>query len=62
VGTERPTEETSCCPEIASSGREYVDDLDVLVDGPVAVAPFAGDFDVGLGEEWHEALDPPVDG
>ena len=51
----------------------------MLIDRPVDVAPFAGDFHVGLvdvptvtdrvparsgrvGEEWGEALYPPVDG
>jgi hypothetical protein len=35
-------------------GQQYVDDLPVLVDGPVEVPPPAGDLDVGLVHE------PPV--
>jgi hypothetical protein len=32
-------------------GQQHVDDLPVLVDGPVQVSPPAGDFDVGLIDE-----------
>jgi len=51
VCTERAGEKSSSCPEIASGGDEHVDDLAVLVDGPIHVAPLAGDFDVGLVDE-----------
>ena len=37
-------EEPSCCSEVASRGDEYVDDLTVLINGPVDVTRFAGDL------------------
>ena len=48
VQAQRCREEPSCGSEIAAHRDEYVDDLPVLINGAVDVAPRAGDFDVGL--------------
>ena len=47
---QHPREEPPCCG-VAAYGDEDVDHLAVLVDGPVYVAPDAGDFHVGLVDE-----------
>lgn len=39
---------------MAASGDQHVDDLAVLIDGPVEVTPAAGDPDVGLVDK------PPI--
>ena len=51
VGAKCPGEEPSCRAEVAARRDEYVDDLPVLVDGSVDVAPFAGNRHVGLVDE-----------
>jgi hypothetical protein len=38
----------SCRPEIAMPGDVDVDDLAVLINGPIDVAPPAGDLHIGL--------------
>jgi hypothetical protein len=38
----------SCCCEVAAYRDEDVDHLAVLVDGPVHIAPDAGNIQVGL--------------
>ena len=40
-----------CSASVATAKDQNVDDLAVLVDRPVYVAPHAGDFDVGLVDE-----------
>jgi hypothetical protein len=47
----RISEERPCSDDVAASGDEDVDDLAVLINGPLDVAPDAGDFDVGLVDE-----------
>ena len=44
-------EERPCSGDVSTAGDEDVDDLAVLVDSSVDVAPNAGDFDVGLIHE-----------
>jgi hypothetical protein len=41
-------EEPADRPQVAPWRHEYVDDLPVLIDGPVDVAPAAGDLPIGL--------------
>ena len=48
---ERSTEEPSCRSEIASRRNEHVDDLAVLINGPVDVPPPARHLHVGLIHE-----------
>ena len=76
---ERPSEELPGRVGVTPHGDQDVDDLPVLVDGPVDVAPDSVDLHVGLvaeppvawgvaaepggvGQQWGEALHPPVDG
>jgi hypothetical protein len=51
---QRPNEEPAGSGGVPLFGQQDVDDLPVLVDRPVQVAPPAGDLDVGLVDE------PPV--
>ena len=51
MGPERRFEEAPSCWSVASRRDEDVDDLAVLVERPVHVAPDAGDLDVGLVDE-----------
>ena len=53
---QRLGEEPSSRCAVPLLGQQHVDDLAVLVDGPVQVPPPAGDLDVGLVDE------PPVSG
>ena len=41
-------EESPSCSDVASFRDVHVDDLAVLVHGPIHVPPDTGDFDVGL--------------
>ena len=50
----RGGEEPPCGGDISVLGDEHVNDLAVLVDGPVDVPPHSGDLDVGFVDE------PPV--
>jgi hypothetical protein len=43
-----PLEETASCSDVAPWGDEHVNDLAWLVDGPVDIAPLAGDLHIGL--------------
>jgi hypothetical protein len=51
VCEQRLREERPCRGDVTPLGDQDVDDLAVLVDCPVHVAPDAGDFDVGLVDE-----------
>jgi hypothetical protein len=51
VGIDRCDEEAGDSLQVPPLGQEHVDDLAVLVDRPVDVAPRAGDLDVGLVHE-----------
>jgi hypothetical protein len=53
-GPERSGEESAGGCGVSSGGEQHVDDLAVLVDGSVDVAPDTVDLDVGLVDE------PPV--
>ena len=48
-------EERSSCSKVPSAGEEYVDDLAMLVNRSLHVAPFPGDVDVGFVDEWEAA-------
>jgi hypothetical protein len=48
MGAECPGEAPSCRTEIAARRDEHVDDLTVLINGPVHAAPSSGNFDLGL--------------
>ncbi len=48
MGRQRGFEEVPGGGDVASFRHVDVDDVAVLVDGPVDVAPYAIDFDVGL--------------
>jgi hypothetical protein len=51
VGADRSGEEGRRCLQVTLFGHEYVDDLPVLINGPVDVSPGAGNPDVGLVDE-----------
>jgi hypothetical protein len=51
VSGDRRSEELRGCGGVTPLGDEHVDDLLVLVDRPVHVAPDPGDFHVGLVDE-----------
>ena len=51
VGSQCISEELSGCADVASLGDVHVDDLAVLVHGPVHLAPDTADLDVGFVNE-----------
>jgi hypothetical protein len=48
---QRTLEEPASSPAVATGRHVHVDDLPVLVDGPIDIAPHAADFDVGFVNE-----------
>ncbi len=51
MGVKHRFEELACCSNVASFRDVHVDDLTVLINGSVYVAPDAGDLDIGLVHE-----------
>src|ERR1019366_1586893 len=51
MGADRIGEERSRRPEVTLLGHEHVDDLPVLVNGPVDVSPGTGDLHIRLIDE-----------
>ena len=60
VLSEDAVEEPLGCHAVAAGGEEDVDHLAVLIDGPVHVAPDAGDTDVGFSTNQRPPTTPVV--
>ena len=60
AGAERPGEEAPRCSQVTPDRQQDLNDLAMLIDGPVQVSPFAGHLQVCLVDEPQVARGVPA--